>query len=200
MQGLNKKCGGSFRKLTELDTGDLVVFYESLRLFTNFDEYDVNNVTPDGLFIIGFFRLERPPISICPDHDDISIIKRRFSDDISIIKRRFRGHPLFDYYDALYWDGLFRCGSVFIAGDSSYGLFDRAFELSSYEEKEENYWPLNTFLRVRWGLDRSLMRTNALTVKNPEQVEEDLTNWMTDPINTSRDLKKLGWDPKFNSL
>ncbi|GAG89307.1 unnamed protein product, partial [marine sediment metagenome] len=122
------------------------------------------------------------------------------SSELSYLKRRFKDHPFFSMFNPEEWNKFLReKKGIFLSGDSkSSGLFDYAMDLSSSDLLINNYQPANIFFRERWGLEQSLMRTNALLAEKPEEIKKDLINWLKEPKKTSRKLREEGWKPKYN--
>ncbi len=182
-----------YQSLAHLSKGDLIVFYASLKFFINEKVFNPNKSKADGLFILGFFILEEDPIITYSD-------SLPSSSELSYLKRRFKDHPFFSMFNPEDWDKFLReKKGIFLSGDSkSSGLFDYAMELSSSDLLINNYQPANIFFRERWGLEQSLMRTNALLAEKPEEIKKDLINWLKESKKTSRKFCEEGWKPKYN--
>ncbi|MHA1222040.1 MAG: hypothetical protein ACTSP3_02025 [Candidatus Heimdallarchaeaceae archaeon] len=185
----------TYKKLAKLKKGDLIIFYESLKLFKNWETFDPNSLDANALFIIGFFIIDRDPIitlaNSLPD-----------SNDLSYLKRRFRGHPFLYINDPTEWDNLlYEQERIFISGDQTIsGLYDFALEISDSTLRKNNYQPINEFFKERWGIGKSIMRTGLVFAEKPEIVMKDLTSWLNDAKKTSKDFVKAGWKPKYGFI
>ncbi len=181
-----------YKKFEDLTKGDVIVFYESLKLFKDQDNFNPNDLKADALFIIGFFILDRDPI-ITTKNSLPNL------NELLYIRRRFRGHPLLYMNDPVEWDDfIFKQERIFLSGDQAIsGLFEYALEISDSGLRKNNYQPVNMFFKERWGIDKSIMRTPLIFAKNPKIFKNDLNNWLTNARKTAESFIKEGWKPKF---
>ncbi len=181
-----------YKNLQSLTKGDLIVFYESLKLFKNHRSFNPFDLKAEALFIIGFFTIDRDVI-ITEENSSPS------SDELLYLKRRFRGHPFLFMNNPVNWhDFIYEEARIFLSGDQVVsGLFEYALEISHSELRENNNQPINEFFRERWGINKSIMRTPLIFAGKPEKVKRDLENWLVNPRKTAKKFVNEGWKPKF---